>query len=80
MKSKLIYTVQHYVPFPQSEYGGLWVVIAENDSECFDLIVEQDGGNFYEQYYSDLRENIMNSVTYPVAAKMESCIVEEFTT
>jgi hypothetical protein len=80
MKHKLLYTVQHYVPFPQSEYGGVWVVIAKDDDECFDIIVEQDGGNFYEQFYSELRENIMNSVTYALAENIESCIVEEFTT
>jgi len=80
MKQKFLYTVQHYVPFPQSEYGGVWVVVAKDDDECFDIITEQDGGNFYEQYYSDLRENIMNSVTYALAENLESCIVEEFTT
>ena len=48
--------MNHYVPFPQSEYGGLWNIIAENDDECFDLITKEDSGNFYEQYYGDLRD------------------------
>ena len=39
---KYLYIVDHFVPFPQSEYGGLWNVIAEDDNECFDLITEQD--------------------------------------
>ena len=64
MTTKFFYIVEHYVPFPQSEYGGLWNVIAENDEECFDLITNRDDGNFNERYYGDLRENIMNSRTY----------------
>ena len=39
MAQKYMYIVEHYVPFPQSEYGGVWNVVAANDSECFDLIV-----------------------------------------
>ena len=27
--TKFFYIVDHYVPFPSSEYGGIWNVIAE---------------------------------------------------
>ena len=40
--TKLFYIVDHYVPFPSSEYGGIWNVIAEDDNECFDLITSAD--------------------------------------
>ena len=63
--TKLFYIVDHYVPFPSSEYGGIWNVIAEDDNECF---------------YAHLRENILNSRTYALAENLESKIVEEFTT
>ena len=73
--------MNHYVPFPQSEYGGLWNVIAENDDECFDLITKEDSGNFNEQYYEDLKENIINSSQFALAQDpIESRIVEEFIT
>ena len=52
MAQKYMYIVEHYVPFPQSEYGGVWNVVAANDNECFDLIVEKDEGNFNRQYYT----------------------------
>jgi hypothetical protein len=80
MAQKFLYIVEHYVPFPQSEYGGVWNVIAEDDDECFDLIVAEDNGNFYEKYYSDLRENIINSRTYQLSEEIESQVVESFTT
>jgi hypothetical protein len=31
--TKFFYIVDHYVPFPSSEYGGIWNVIAEDDDE-----------------------------------------------
>ena len=80
MAQKFLYIVDHYIPFPGSEYGGLWNVIAENDNECFDLIAAEDNGNFYEKHYSDLRENILNAVTFALAENVESEVVESFTT
>ena len=76
---KFFYIVDNFCPFPTSEYGGLWNVIAENDDECFDLITASDDG-FNQQYYANLRENIQKSRTYALAETLDSCIVEEFTT
>ena len=78
--NKLFYIVDHYVPFPSSEYGGIWNVIPEDDDECFDLITNADDGDFNQQFYAHLRENILNSRTYALAENLESKIVEEFTT
>lgn len=80
MAQKYLYVVDHYVPFPSSEYGGLWNVIAEDDDECFDLITAEDSGNFYENHYATLRENILNARTFALAEEVESVVVEEFTT
>jgi|TARA_R100001463_G_scaffold17490_1_gene44706 hypothetical protein len=78
--TKLFYIVDHYVPFPSSEYGGIWNVIAQDDNECFDLITSADEGDFNSQYYAHLRENILKSRTYALSENLESKIVEEFTT
>jgi len=80
MAQKFLYIVEHYIPFPQSEYGGVWNVIAEGDEECFDLITAQDSDNFYEKYYGDLREKILSSQTFALSEELDSGIVEEFTT
>jgi hypothetical protein len=81
MASKYLYIVEHYVPFPQSEYGGIWNVIADNDEECFDLITDADSSDFNVQYYGDLRENITNAQVYKLdEEKVVSGIVEEFIT
>ena len=78
--TKFFYIVDHYVPFPSSEYGGIWNVIAENDDECFDLITGTDDGDFNSKYYGNLRENILKSRTYALSEDLESQVVEEFTT
>ena len=80
MAKKFFYIVDHYIPFPSSEYGGMWNVIAENDDECFDLITDEDDDNFYEKYYGNLRENIINAQKFALAEEVESQIAESFTT
>ena len=79
MTQKFLYIVDHFIPFPQSEYGGLWNVVAEHDDECFDLIADGDDG-LNQQYYNRLRENISKAPTFALTNEHESCIVEEFTT
>ena len=78
--TKFFYIVDHYVPFPSREYGGIWNVIAEDDDECFDLITGTDDGDFNSKYYGNLRENILKSRTYALSENLESQVVEEFTT
>lgn len=79
MTQKYLYLVDHFVPFPSSEYGGIWNVIAENDNECFDLIVAEDN-NLYQKHYYKLKENIANSQKFALQDDYESGILEAFTT
>tara|TARA_R100000008_G_scaffold85554_1_gene75823 strand:- start:554 stop:793 length:240 start_codon:yes stop_codon:yes gene_type:complete len=78
---KYIYIVDHFVPFPQSEYGGVWNVIAENDDECFDLITEQDD-DLNLQFYQKLRENVVKSPKYRVIDdnSLQSEVISSFLT
>jgi hypothetical protein len=80
MAQKYLYIVDHYIPFPISEYGGLWNVVAESDDECFDLITAEDNDNFYEKHYGNLRENIINARVYSLSENVPSEVVESFTT
>jgi len=79
MTQKFLYVVDHFVPFPSSEYGGVWNVIAKDDDECFDLIKDYDEG-FNEEFYVNLRDRVVNSRNYPLSSNEESCVVESFTT
>lgn len=79
MAQKFLYIVDYFVPQYQSEYGGLLNVIAENDEECFDVVVEWDNETWTE-YYGKLRENILKAQRYALAEDVESAVVESFTT
>jgi len=74
-----LYIVDHFIPFPQSEYGGIWNVVASDDEECFDLIVEHDGDSFPE-YYSTLRTNISKCAKYKVVDTVKPKVVTSFLT
>jgi len=80
MASKFFYVVDHFEPFPRSEYGGLWNVIADNDEECFNLIAEEDGGRG-EKYYSNLRQHINKATIFTLSeGNGASRVVETFIT
>ena len=74
-----LYIVDHFIPFPQSEYGGVWNVIASDDEECFDLITAADDNQFPE-YYGQLRGNITKSAKYIVVGNVEPKVVTSFLT
>jgi hypothetical protein len=77
--AKFLYIVDHFVGFPQSEYGGVWNVIAESDDECFDLISEVDNGD-YEGCYVNLRNNIVKAPRFALADVVESEVIDRFIT
>jgi hypothetical protein len=77
---KFMYLVEHAIPFPSSEYGGLWNVIASDDEECFDLISNTEEYTFYTEYLSHLRENIKKAQVFPLDGEYESEIAESFLT
>ena len=39
---KSLYIVDYWVPFPQSEYGGVVNLIAGSDAEAFELCADDD--------------------------------------
>ena len=74
-----LYIVDHFIPFPQSEYGGVWNVLACDDEECFDLITAEDANSFPE-YYGQLRSNIAKSAKYEVVDNVNPKVVTSFLT
>ena len=77
---KYLYLVNYWVPFPISEYGGLITVIAENDGECHDILL-----NWREECDDKYDNLIMEKVSQASVLELsdmqqESGIVEAFTT
>jgi hypothetical protein len=76
---KYLYLVEHFLPFPISEYSGIWNVIAKDDNECFDLIVDEDG-NQYSEHYNKLRENVIKAQKFALKDDYQSSVIEAFLT
>ena len=54
-------------------------VIAQDDAECYDLIVGWDN-EYYPEYYSNAMENIQKAQKFLLAEEEQSRIVDSFTT
>jgi hypothetical protein len=76
---KYLYIINYWVPFPASEYGGVVSVIAEDDQECYNLVVEYDN-EYYPEYYPQAMENIQKAQKFLLAEEQESRVVDSFTT
>ena len=75
---KFLYIVDYWVPFPCSEYGGVINVIAESDSEVFNLLSNEKG--FDNQYQDRIMPNIIKAQKFSLLDEYESGIIEAFTT
>lgn len=76
---KFLYLVDYWVPFPASEYGGVLSVIAENDAECHDLLLDWRD-EYNSEYDSRIMERVVNAHKFVLANDEESRIVDTFTT
>ena len=76
---KFLYLVDYWVPFPASEYGGVVSVIAENDNECHDLLLNWRD-EYNDTHDSRIMERVVNAHKFTLADNEDSRIVDTFTT
>jgi hypothetical protein len=76
---KYLYLVDYWVPFPSSEYGGVVSVIAENENECHDLLLEWRD-ECEDSHDSRIMERVVNAHKFALLDGEESRIVDSFTT
>ena len=75
---KSLYIVDYWVPFPSSEYGGVVSLIAENDTEAFELLADEEG--FDEKYQNLIMPNVVKAQKFSLVDDYESGIIDAFTT
>jgi len=75
---KKLYIVDYWVPFPQSEYGGIINVIAETESEVFELLAGEE--QFDTTYINRIMPNVVKAQKFPLIDEYESGIIEAFVT
>lgn len=76
---KSLYIVDYWVGFPSSEYGGVINVIAENDNECHDLLLEWRD-DYADSYDDRILANVVKAPRFVLAEEQDSRIVDSFIT
>jgi len=76
---KFLYLVDYWVPFPSSEYGGVISIIAENDNECHDLLL--DWRDEYNATHDNrIMERVVSANKFGLVDEEPSRIVDTFVT
>ena len=75
---KSLYVVDYWVPFPSSEYGGVINLIAETDTEAFEILSQEE--SYDEKYVDRIMPNVVNAQKFKLADDYESGIIDSFTT
>jgi hypothetical protein len=75
---KYLYIVDYWVPFPSSEYGGIINLIAESDTQAFEILSNES--QFDERYTDRIMERVVNAQRFELVEDFESGILEAFTT
>jgi len=75
---KSLYVVDYWVPFPSSEYGGVINLIAETDTEAFEILSQEE--SYDENYVDRIMPNVVNAQRFKLADEYESGIIDSFTT
>ncbi len=76
--AKTLYIVDYWIPFPQSEYGGVVNVIAEDDSEAFELLANEE--QFNEDFVDLIMPCVIKATKLNLSDEYESGIIDAFIT
>ncbi len=77
---KYLYIVDYWVPFPQSEYGGVINVIAENEDECFDFLSNEDEPFHNPSFLNRIKPAIHKAQKLTLTDNYQSGIIDAFIT
>ena len=76
---KFIYVGEFWVPFPSSEYGGSWSVIASDKNEVATLL-RDEVTDYYKQYDENMLESIEKAKYFELACQPKSMVINTFLT
>jgi hypothetical protein len=79
-----LFTGKYWVPFPSTEYGGRWVVVAKDRAQCIALLEEVNAPK--DEYIGDFRYNdripeaVDKALQYDIVGDYTAGVVDMFTT
>ena len=66
------------MPFPSSEYGGVINLIANSDTEAFELLSQEE--SYDDRYVNLIMPNVVNAQKFALVDEYVSGIIDSFTT
>jgi hypothetical protein len=75
--NKTIFIVDSWVPFPSSEYGGVQIVIADDEAEAVKLIAEAEmefEKKNYPDYVDRIKVAVHHSIRFPVHSSVSELV------
>jgi hypothetical protein len=80
--NKTLFIVDYWVPFPMSEYGGVQVVIADDEAEAVQLLAALDMDYEKEEcpdYLDRIKAEVKKALRFPTHSPVSE-VVYQFTT
>lgn len=72
-----IYIGKYWAPFPSSEYGGRWTVIAESEAQCAELLKDC---NYDKRYIDSIAGAVAESKRFGLTGDHVPMVVDIFYT
>ena len=77
---KRLYIIDYWVPFPSSEYGGMIVLIANNNKEAEQLLIDAHLGVRKGEYDANILLSVERASSFELSGNPDSGIVRTFLT
>lgn len=77
---KNLFIIDYWVPFPASEYGGMIVLIADNENEAFDILSNEEQLNSDTTYTHLIMDKLVTGQKLKLDGDYQSGILEAFVT
>lgn len=74
-----IFIGNYWVPFPSSEYGGNWTIIAKDEAEAIELLTA-NYGEFDSEYEYLIPDAVANAESFELAGDHVARVVDTFFT
>ena len=66
-----LYIVEHWIPYPMSEYGGVWILIADSDEQAVDMLCDFHPSENYRKEWQPVIETQVGEAKKIVVAEDE---------
>jgi len=60
-----LYVGNYWCPFPRSEYGGVWIVVAENGEQVCQMLLKEQG-DYNGEYDDRIPGAVLKAEVFPL--------------